>query len=467
MTTSTGATITLSNINYRYPSDLSPTYVLSDITLNLAPGSVTLIVGESGCGKSTLLRTMNGLVPHFYGGDLDGEVFAGCDVATTQLHDIGRYSSSIFQNPRTQFFTSYVNTELAFCLENYGVSPAVIEEKIDEAARHTRITQFLSRRIDSLSGGELQRIACACALVAGVDLYFFDEPTSNLSHEAIADFREVITNLKRAGKTLVIAEHRLHLFRNLVDDVYRMNHGRVVEHMTCAELFSLDHEERTKRGLRALSFTDAHVPPAPPSDNGLVLRDVQFSYTRDHPVLSYPLLTFPSGKITAITGHNGVGKSTLARAICGLNKAQGSFEYEGRPLSRRRRRQHCAFVLQDVRRQLFSDTVTGEITLGCSADTDTDHLLEELGLTDVADRHPLSLSGGQAQRLAIATAIAADKRIVIFDEPTSGVDAHHLRGIASLLRQLAIDGRVVIVITHDSELISLCADHELHLEGCS
>ena len=387
------APITLSNVSYTYPSGFSPACGLSDITLNLAPGSVTLIVGKSGCGKSTLLRTMNGLVPHFYGEDLDGEVFAGCDVGTTQLHDIGRYSSSIFQNPRTQFFTSHVNTELAFCLENYGVSPAVIKEKVDEAARQTHITQFLTRRIDSLSGGELQRVACACALVAGVDLYFFDEPTSNLSPEAIADFREIISSLKRAGKTLVIAEHRLHLFRNLVDDVYRMDHGRIVEHMTGAELFSLDHEERTARGLRGLSFTDVEVPPPSPSDTGLVLRDLQFSYTRGHPVLSYPVLSFPSGMITAITGHNGVGKSTLAHAICGLNKAQGSFEYEGRPLSRRRRRQHCALVLQDVRRQLFSDTVTEEIALGCSADTDTEHLLEELGLTDVADRHPPVLIG--------------------------------------------------------------------------
>ena len=218
--------VSLDSISYGYPSfdpDSSPfadgpspvrevVEQLRDITMTIRPGTLTLLVGASGSGKSTLLRTMNGLVPKFFGGTLRGQVMVqGTDLAGVELHDVGRTCAMIFQNPRTQFFTSNVRTELAFGLENYGVDPDEIRQAVCRAVAQTGISHLLDRHLDTLSGGELQRVACACALVADVDLLLFDEPTSNLSAEGIDDFRTLVGELKAANKTLVIAEHRLHL----------------------------------------------------------------------------------------------------------------------------------------------------------------------------------------------------------------------------------------------------------------
>lgn len=222
---------------------------LRGITMTIEPGTLTLLVGASGSGKSTLLRTMNGLVPKFYGGTLRGRVTVhGIDLADVELHDVGRTSAMIFQNPHTQFFTSSVRTELAFGLENYGVDAADIREAVTRAVARTGISHLLDRQLDTLSGGELQRVACACALAADVDLLLFDEPTSNLSAEGIDDFRTLVMELMDAGKTLVIAEHRLHLFRGLANVVNRISDGQIVERMSGDDFFVLRSVGRRSAG---------------------------------------------------------------------------------------------------------------------------------------------------------------------------------------------------------------------------
>lgn len=184
--------VSLTDVSYSYPVpdldgspfDDGPTPdrevvdQLRDITMTIRSGTLTLLVGGSGSGKSTLLRTMNGLVPKFFEGTMRGRVEVdGTDLAGVELHDVGRTSAMIFQNPRTQFFTSIVRTELAFGLENYGVDPSEIRDAMTRAVGQTGIAHLLDRRLDTLSGGELQRVACACALVTDVDLLLFDEPT--------------------------------------------------------------------------------------------------------------------------------------------------------------------------------------------------------------------------------------------------------------------------------------------------
>ncbi|MCK7675817.1 ABC transporter ATP-binding protein [Corynebacterium pygosceleis] len=446
---------------------------VSDITLSCPPGSLTVLCGPSGSGKSTVLRLINGLAPNFHPGDISGTVrVSGADMPTTPLSEVGGLSATVFQNPRTQFFTSTVTTELAFTPENFGVAPPEIRARVTEAAERCGISGLLGRKLSTLSGGQLQRVACTCAVVAGVPVLLLDEATSNLSPTAVDELATLLAELKSEGTTIITAEHRLHHLRDLADTVHYLRDGRIERSFTGREFFTLDDDTRRRLGLRSLTRPVAPVPtadPGAPADtDGLELRDIRFSYGA-RTVLDIPHMVFPAGTVTGLTGPNGAGKTTLARLICGLGNPAGGgrISLAGRPLSARDRAANGYIVMQDTGRQLFADTVIGEVTLG----TDGDHhggdhaaeLLAALGLADTATRHPLSLSGGQRQRLVIATALAQNKRIYVFDEPTSGVDLAHLDAIAAKLRELAEGGAVVIVISHDAELISACCDRVIEL----
>ncbi|WP_084543604.1 ABC transporter ATP-binding protein [Boudabousia marimammalium] len=503
---------------------------LTDVSFTVPEGSLTVLCGASGCGKSSALRLLNGLVPHFHTGELSGSVeVAGRQVSDSPLVETGRVSATVFQNPRTQFFTSEVLSELAFRNENYGLDPQLIRDRISEQGEALGVAHLLGRNLRQLSGGELQRVACAQAVMSNTPVLLFDEPTSNLSVPAIADFAALLRRLKADGKTLVVAEHRLAFLEGLADQVLLMEGGRVARRFTGAEFFALTDQQRRDLGLRRLhrdegvfaghppvkdksvaecpviSEHDAPVQaqtaptetgstPAPsptahagepisapvarpaealsspsePLESGVSLRKIRAGYGK-RIVLEIPALDLPAGEVTAIVGHNGVGKSTLAKLLSGLLKPLpgGSIYRHGTLRKPEDLQAETALVMQDVHRQLFSAKVKDEITLGLSKERqesiDVPGLLEQFELADLADRHPLSLSGGQKQRLVIAAAVARDAQLYLFDEPTSGVDYRHLRRIAARLNELAASGVNVLVITHDPELIDACADSLLVL----
>ncbi|GAA2180828.1 energy-coupling factor ABC transporter ATP-binding protein [Brooklawnia cerclae] len=440
---------------------------LRDLSFQVRPGTLTLLCGASGSGKSSALRLLNGLVPHFHSGRLSGTVtVAGVDVPHTNVADAGRTTATVFQNPRTQFFTSDVTSELAFRGENYGDDPDVIARRILDAARRLGITPLLGRNLDRLSGGELQKVACAQAVAAQTRVVLFDEPTSNLSPEAIDEFADLLAGLKADGHAVVVAEHRLYFLADLVDEVILLDEGRVIARFDRQGFGRLTDDDRRTLGLRCL--TRPPTPVAEPvaeasGDDGLVLDDVRFGYG-SHQVLDIGHLSFPAGGVSVLVGDNGTGKSTLARLICGLLRpwSGSSIRLSGRPANERRRLADSYIVMQDVHRQLFSDSVAREVTLGLPDEQarhlDVADLLARFDLDGLAGRHPLSLSGGQKQRLVIASAMACHKSVYVFDEPTSGVDHRHMVEIVGQLRVLADQGAVVIVITHDLELIDACAD---------
>jgi energy-coupling factor transport system ATP-binding protein len=175
---------------------------------------------------------------------------------------------------------------------------------------------------------------------------------------------------------------------------------------------------------------------------------------------------FAVGEVTAVCGVNGAGKSTLARVVTGLQGSTGRVLLDGRPLGRRARQRASAIVMQDVQRQLFTDSVEAELELAATDAADAPiagGVLAELDLAQLAERHPLSLSGGQQQRLVVAAARMSGRRIVVFDEPSSGVDRRHLRSISDQIRRIASDGAVVLLISHDEDLLALAADRRLTL----
>lgn len=480
--------IDVASLSFSYVSELTGDRVeaLKDVDLSADAGSLTLVCGASGCGKSTLMKALTGLVPQMTPGELDGVVrINGRNLADVALTDVGHLCSSVFQNPRTQFFCDTVAEELAFCGENYGRERATLRQQSERAAKLMGISHLLERKLTTLSGGQLQKVALACALASGAPVLLADEPTSNLDPVAISEVRAALKVLKEQGLTIVVVEHRLHFLRGLADQVLLMESGRVTRRWNGAEFFSMGQAQRRSLGLRTL--VDPGPPEtwvgqvqagrqekqvgrqenreASPSQVRLSCRGLSFAYGAS-PVFEGLDADFPAGQITCIAGANGVGKTTLVRVLCGLAApSSGSISMDGVPASRKTRRSACALVMQDTGRQLFSDTLAGELTIGAShaSGQSGEQLLADFDLANLGERHPLSLSGGQKQRLVIAAARATGRPIVILDEPTSGVDARHLDSITATLRRIADEGAAVVVVTHDGEFAAACADRLITL----
>ena len=492
--------IDVASLSFSYVSELTGDRVeaLKDVDLSADAGSLTLVCGASGCGKSTLMKALTGLVPQMTPGELDGVVrINGRNLADVALTDVGHLCSSVFQNPRTQFFCDTVAEELAFCGENYGRERATLRQQSERAAKLMGISHLLERKLATLSGGQLQKVALACALASGAPVLLADEPTSNLDPAAISEVRAALKVLKEQGLTIVVVEHRLHFLRGLADQVLLMEGGRVTRRWNGAEFFSMGQAQRRSLGLRTL--VDPGPPEtwvgqgqagrqekqagqgqagrqenqaghqenreAAPSQARLSCRGLSFAYGAS-PVFEGLDADFPAGQITCIAGANGVGKTTLVRVLCGLAApSSGTISLDGVPASRKTRRSACALVMQDTGRQLFSDTLAGELTIGAShaSGQSGEQLLADFDLANLGERHPLSLSGGQKQRLVIAAARATGRPIVILDEPTSGVDARHLDSITATLRRIADEGAAVVVVTHDGEFAAACADRLITL----
>ena len=487
--------IDVASLSFSYVSELTGDHVeaLKDVDLSADAGSLTLVCGASGCGKSTLMKALTGLVPQMTPGELDGVVrINGRNLADVALTDVGHLCSSVFQNPRTQFFCDTVAEELAFCGENYGRERATLRQQSERAAKLMGISHLLERKLTTLSGGQLQKVALACALASGAPVLLADEPTSNLDPAAISEVRAALKVLKEQGLTIVVVEHRLHFLRDLADQVLLMEGGMVTRRWSGAEFFSMGQAQRRSLGLRTL--VDPGPPEtwvgqvkegrqekqtgrqekqvgrqekreATPSQIRLSCRGLSFAYGAS-PVFEGLDADFPAGQITCIAGANGVGKTTLVRVLCGLAApSSGSISMDGVPASRKTRRSACALVMQDTGRQLFSDTLAGELTIGAShaSGQSGEQLLADFDLANLGERHPLSLSGGQKQRLVIAAARATGRPIVILDEPTSGVDARHLDSITATLRRIADEGAAVVVVTHDGEFAAACADRLITL----
>jgi energy-coupling factor transport system ATP-binding protein len=470
-------------------SDADTTPALRDVSFTVPRGSLTVLCGGSGSGKSTALRLLNGLIPQFHSGEMYGDVtVCGLGIPTLDLARSGGVSATVFQNPRSQFFTTDVRSELAFRNENHGIDPAEIVRRSSLAARQVGIQSLLNRSLTELSGGELQNVACAQAIAQGTEVLLFDEPTSNLDTAAIARFGELLSRLKSMGKTIVVAEHRLYFLRGLADQVIHLDNGRIAHRWTGEQFAALSAEAIRGLGLRTITppqslpllqrivegnsdddvadgsahakttESAAAATPSTSEQNSLRLEGIRVHYGR-RLVLDIPSLDVHAGEVTMLVGPNGAGKSTLASVICGLLAPDkgGRILLGGKTMNERARLAASAMVMQDVERQLFSATVRTEVSLGTGV-ADPMPLLERFDLLDFADRHPLSLSGGQKQRLMIAAAVARDAAVYLFDEPTSGVDRRHLDAIGQQLRELASAGHVVLVITHDPELVDACAD---------
>lgn len=464
------------NVNFRYKgTDESG---LHDLSLTINDGEMVLLCGASGCGKTTVGRLINGLIPHYYKGELTGNVLVnGMDIEKTELYKLAGVVGTVFQNPRSQFFAVDTDGEITFGAENIGMPPDSIISRKDDVSSEMHIEKLLGRSIFELSGGEKQIIACASVSVLSPDIIVLDEPSSNLDLEAIEKLKEILKRWKLQGKTIVIAEHRLYFLRELADRMLILENGRITKEMTAEEIKKLTITDTEKMGIRPMILPEIQYKNSVvESEDILLLEDFCFTYKDGKHGIDIPRLELPANRIIAIIGHNGAGKSTLARNICGLErKCKGTLTMNGKKMKAKERLHNCYMIMQDVNHQLFTESVRDEVMLSMTdkALTDeqkaslADEILEQLDLAEYADTHPMALSGGQKQRTAIASGIASSKPIIIFDEPTSGLDLAHMKQVADQLKKLKDMGKTVIVVTHDNEFILSCCDHVVRLEnGC-
>lgn len=461
--------IEFKNVSFEYEDG---TGILQDLNLTIKDGEVVLLCGESGCGKSTLIRLINGLIPNYYGGKLSGSVIVdGKDTATAQLHELAEHVASVFQNPKTQFYNVDSTEEMVFGLENRGISREEMDACLQKTVRKLKMENLMGRNLFKMSGGEKQKVACACADTSGADVIVLDEPSSNLDLHTIKELAEVIRTWKKEGKTVVIAEHRLYYVLPIADRVLYLRDGKAELECTPAELTALGRDRLCEMGLRSTDVKSLQVREAAIGDERIVLANFHYTYPgRLQESLTIPEIRVAKNGVIGIVGDNGAGKSTFARALCGLERnASGSIEMDGDILPRRKRLKKTFMVMQDVGHQLFTDSVREEMLFSLEREEENsrekvDKVLKSLNLSDKSERHPHSLSGGEKQRVAIGSAVISDRDIIVFDEPTSGLDHRHMQAVSGLIRDLKAQGKTIFIVTHDPELIVECCDELIYVQ---
>ena len=434
--------------------------ILSDINLEIQDGEFVLICGESGCGKTTMTKLINGLIPHFVRDvSVDGTItVCGKNVAEMPMYEIAELVGSVFQNPRTQFFYTNSNAEMAFGLENRGVEPEYIRKRIKNTINELDIEKLEDRDVFSMSGGEKQLLAFASVYAMNPQIYVLDEPSANLDIAAMEKLSEIMKVIKEKGHTVIVAEHRLAWIQKFADRIIYMKEGRIEQEFTSDEFKALSDLKRKQMGLRSIVPEQIQIPEITGNSEDAVLQICNLSCKRKKQMIFQNIsLSARAGDIIGITGKNGAGKSTFCNCLCGLLKPKGGeILYQGKKLSEKARTKLFGMVMQEVNHQLFSDSVKNECLLANedASEQEIKELLEEFDLKEYAEYHPMILSGGQRQRLAVCQAVMGGKKLLIFDEPTSGLDFRHMCQVEKLMKRLAEEKYMIIVVTHDYEFLN-------------
>jgi len=448
----TSSVARLDRVCYRYPGAMALS--LRGVSLAIEPG-LTLVAGSSGGGKSTLLRLLDGLVPQFHGGRVSGSaVVAGLDPLRTPIPRMATRVGLVFQDVETQSVYGSVEREVAFGLENLGVSRGEMHDRVDEALAELGIEELRERRLSTLSGGERQRVQLAAVLALRPQLVALDEPTSQLDPDGAAAVLAACLKAVAGGRAVVVAEHRLATLLPGANRLLLVEGGRVTAtDPGGASRPEASHPAESSLGARRLPW------PRDAGDAAWELRDVAAGPARDA-ILEGVSLAGGAGEVVALAGPNGSGKTTLLRTLAGLLPALAG--------TVRRPPGRTAYLPQNPGVLLHLPTVGAEVALTLKrtqgeGDESPDEMLAAFGLLDLADRYPRDLSSGERQRAALAATLAGSPTLVLLDEPTRGMDPAARQSLRAAVRGLTARGSAVVLATHDRDLIADLADRTAEL----
>jgi energy-coupling factor transporter ATP-binding protein EcfA2 len=497
--------IDVTGVSYTYPN--SSQAALNDVTMRVDAGEFVLLAGASGSGKTTLLRCLNGLIPHFSGGVISGNVKVNdLDTVRSGPQTVSKHVGFVAQNPEGHALLDRVEPEIAFALENAAVSPQEMRVRVEEVLDLLDLTPLRQRLISSLSGGERQRVAIASVLALRPQVLLLDEPTSQLDPQSADDVLRSLVRLNEdLGLTIILVEHRLERVLRYADRLVFMDNGRILidepVRSAMAKVPQLPPLARLGRelGWDPLPLTvkegrhlvskgsgvsrqpstvavagTSHAPRAQVlSEPVTILKAAQIHYSYNgSPALRGVSFEVRQGEVLAVMGRNGSGKSTLLKCLIGLLQvSQGDIRLNGRSTSGREVAElarEIAYLPQNPNDLLFAETVREELQItlrnhGLAAQNGVTKLLDELGLKDQMFAYPRDLSTGQRQRVALGAVTITRPPLLLLDEPTRGLDFRTKQALVKLWRDWLAHGLGLVLVTHDVELAAVIADRVIIL----
>ena len=448
-----GPVLEFTELTYRYPAGERD--AIKALSLEIRRGELVLVAGESGSGKTSVLRAACGLIPHFHGGVIRGRVrIAGHDLREGGPSELAAAAGFVAQDPETQVVSALAGSELELPLVSRGQPFELRTARLVQVATELGIAHLLERTSDSLSAGELQRVAIAAALVASPELLLLDEPTSQLDPEGAQELTRLVQAVRARGTAVLVAEHRLGRWLAIADRLAVMDDGRLVFDGDPLESRAvgvsdddLARQADPANGERALPLANGRHRTADSvrrsrAEPALDLSALSVELTPGaHPALRGVELSVDRGERVVLLGPNGAGKTTLLRACAGaVEPASGQASAPG----------GCALLGQHPGDYIVHERVADELP-----GTDGAAALASVGLAWAADRDPRDLSGGERQRLALAIALAGRgiggeaPGLVCLDEPTRGMDPARKKELGGLIKRLSSAGAAVLVATHD------------------
>ncbi len=420
--------ITCKGVNFTYPD--SDRKALDNISFTVSEGEFCLLTGESAAGKSTLLRLLKSEIAPV--GELSGEIKA-----------YGK-TGYVFQNVEESIVCDKVRSELSFGLTNMGLSGEKIELAVAEIASYFNIEKLLNSSISELSGGEKQLVNLASVMVMKPEILLLDEPCSQLDPVSAEHFLNLVKKLQTDFNiTVIISEHSSEEVFDFADSLLLLDNGRLVIKAKREEAINyiLENDLKIKEAI-PIKYTlkgfdiKPYIPCDEKSSEAVRVKNIWYAYNKGEDVLKGAKFTAYKGKINAIIGANGSGKTTLLKTIAGVCKSyRGNINADGK----------LSMLTQNVYDLFTQERCGDEVNFGETTDF--------LGISEIENRHPYDISGGQAQRLAIAKLLERNADIIILDEPTRGLDALLKIRLSDLLKRLCESGKTVILASHDIEFV--------------
>ncbi|MBT0732242.1 ABC transporter ATP-binding protein [Methanoculleus bourgensis] len=456
--------LSLAGVSYTYPGSESP--ALSGINLDIRRGEIVFVTGPTGAGKTTLCLAASGILHHDYGGTLEGSMtILGKDVRDYPgMAGIGRNVGVVFDDAEAQLIFSTVEEEVASGLENLGLSREEMQKRLRHVMAATGIVDLADRAPHTLSGGQKQRVAIAATLALGTEILILDEPTAELDAEATAAIADLLRRLSEEGTAVLIVEQKLDDLAGIADRMILIEEGVITREGIPGEVL-----QRPEGAVR---------PPARPRESAaapiISIRGLTHRYDGVTALDGVDLDVAP-GEIVAVVGENGSGKTTLVKHFNGLLRpTAGSVFVDGLDAATTRvsdLARHVGLVFQNPDTMLFAETVEEEVAFGLlninpggPQATGVDAALREVGLLHRKAAYPRSLSRGERQRLAIACVIAMRPKVIVLDEPTTGLDARESAEIMAILGRLRWDGHTIVMVSHDMRLVENYADRIIRME---